>query len=450
MQIIILAGGEGKRMWPIQVDKCLIPFLGRPLLYHNLKKLKTHLEGVSLDSARDKRAHLPGGLVEFIIVANPQSKEKISQVARDLGLNVQIAVQHEPKGMADAILSAKDLLAGEVLIVNAEDILEPKVFEGVLGIEGEVVIAGLKVEKYFPGGYIENVKGQRSKVKGIVEKPGEGNEPSDMLKLVADYFKDGKKLLEYLEKAATNLEKAATNNDDAYEVVLDQMIKDGVDVKFSKYDGIWIPLKYPWHVLDILEHFLSGIEQQISPEATVSEKATIAGRVVIEEGAKIFEGAAIKGPCYIGKNVIVGNNSMVRNSDLEEGTVTGFNSDITRSYVGPNCWFHTNFVGDSVLEEDFGMGSGAVLANLRLDGQTIRETGKNKHGLMAGKGVRMGVNASTMPGVKVGSNSLIGPGVVLKEDLGENQKITVKKESYEIKNYESSPTKYDQFRNKLK
>lgn len=445
MKIIILAGGEGKRMWPIQTDKCLIPFLGKPLLYHNLKQIKENVEG------------------EFIIIANPQSKEAVEKVAKELKLDYIIAIQREPKGMADAILSAKDLIDGEVLVLNAEDQLDPKVYGGVIKGGGDVVVAGLKVDQYFPGGYLR-VEGKS--VKGIVEKPGEGNEPSDLVKLVVDYFKDGGKLVRYLESASSE-------QDDVYEVALDKMIADGVDVRFTKYAGFWIPLKYPWHVLDILEHLLSGIEQQISPEAKVAKTAIIDGAVVIEEGVRVFEGAVIKGPCYIGKNVIVGNNSMVRESDLEEGCVTGFNSDITRSYVGANSWFHTNYVGDSVIEEDFGMGSGAVLANLRLDDHTIRvmvgdpsahsmdsgqassgqgekvDSGRHKLGLMIGKGARVGVNASTMPGARIGSNSLIGPGVVLYGDVKENKKVLVKQE-YTISEHAPSLTSYDQFRDKLK
>ncbi len=407
MKIIILAAGEGKRMWPIVTDKCLIPFLGRPLLYHNLKKIVGNTKAL-----------------EFIIVANSKSKEAIVKIAKSLSINFQVVLQSESKGMADAILSAKELIEGEILILNAEDILDSSVFKAEF--QGDVVLTGLKVDKYFPGGYLK-VAG--NSVQAIVEKPGEGNEPSDLVKLVADYFKDGKKLIECLEKVETN-------KDDAYEVALDQMIKDGVDVRFSKYEGVWIPLKYPWHVLDITAYFLSRI--------------TTEDKVMIEEGAKVFEGAVIKGPCFIGKNCIVGNNSFVRESNLEEGVVTGFNSDITRSYIGANCWFHTNYVGDSVLEGDFGMGSGAVLANLRLDGKVVADTGRNKMGLIAGTGVRVGVNASIMPGVRVGAGSLIGPGVVLKHDIKENQKITIKEESYEIKDCGTIPTKYDQFKDKIK
>lgn len=414
-------------MWPVQTDKCLIPFLGKPLLYHNLKLIKENTE-----------------ISEFVIVANPESKEEISKIAQDLELNFQIAVQESPKGMDNSLLSAKNLIEGEILVVNAQDILDPKVFQGVLGLGSDVGMVGLQVKQYFPGGYL---KLDGEKVVGIVEKPGKGNEPSDLVKLVVDYFKDGKRLVEYLEKAGSE-------RDDVYEVALDQMIKDGLDVKFFKYDGVWIPLKYPWHILDITAYLLSKLGQQISPQAKMSDKAVIEGNVVIEEGVKVFEGAVIKGPCYIGRNCIVGNNSMVRESILEAGCVTGFSSDITRSYIGGSSWFHTNYIGDSVIEGDFGMGSGAVLANLRLDnhpvavGEERLDTGRSKLGLIAGKGVRVGVNASTMPGIRAGANSLVGPGVTLRKDLEENKKITVKEESFEIQEHKTAPTSYDQFREK--
>lgn len=428
MQAIILAGGQGKRMWPIATDKCLIPFLGKPLLFHNLKQLKENIK-----------------TEKFVIITTPQNKNQIEKIAQELELNFQLVIQNKPKGMADAILAAKEVIEGEVLIVNAEDILEPKAYQ-MTG--GDVSLAGLQVKKYFPGGYL---KVEGDSVKGIVEKPGEGNEPSDLVKLVVDYFKDGKKLVEYLEKVS---DPERSRRDDQYEVALDKMISEGLEVRFSKYDGKWFPLKYPWHVLDITAYFLSKVEQQISSGSIVSEKAVIEGKVVIEEGAKVFEGAVIKGPAYIGKNCIVGNNSMVRESDLEEGCVTGFNSDITRSYIGANSWFHTNYIGDSVIEGDFGMGSGAVLANLRLDNQTIKigeeklDTDRHKLGLIAGKGSRVGVNVSTMPGVRIGSNSLVGPGVVLHEDVKDNTKIIVKQE-YQVSEHTPALTSYEEFRDKI-
>lgn len=429
MKIIILAAGEGKRMWPITRDKLLLPFLGKPLFYHVLEKVTQAIPGE-----------------EVLLITNPHNKKALSQIAQDLGVDVQTVVQDEPKGMADAILTAKELINGEVLIINGDDLFDAEVYQNVVKVAkdgAEAVFAGKEVDKYFPGGYF---KLEGDKITGLVEKPGDGKQPSNVWKLVVDFFRNGEELI-------LAIESVSSSDDDIYEVAIDHLFQKGLKAKLAKYSGPSLAIKYPWHILDATAYFLSNIEQQISSGAKVSEKAIITGSVVIEEGARVFEGTVIKGPCYIGKNVIVGNNSMVRESILEEGCVTGFNSDITRSYIGANSWFHTNYIGDSVIEGDFGMGSGAVLANLRLDNHTIRvgevDSGRDKLGLIAGKGSRVGVNASTMPGARIGYNSLVGPGVVLYGDVKENTKIIVKQELQESQ-HSPALTSYDQFRNKLK
>jgi bifunctional UDP-N-acetylglucosamine pyrophosphorylase/glucosamine-1-phosphate N-acetyltransferase len=78
-----------------------------------------------------------------------------------------------------------------------------------------------------------------------------------------------------------------------------------------------------------------------------------------------------------------------------------------------------------VLEGNVSMGSGSVLANLRLDEGEITSTiatekvttGKTKLGAMIGEHVRIGVNTSTMPGVKIGSGSMIGAGLTIAQDI---------------------------------
>ena len=144
---------------------------------------------------------------------------------------------------------------------------------------------------------------------------------------------------------------------------------------------------------------------------------------------------------------------MVRNSILGKNVVTGYSTEIAKSFVGDDSWFHTNYVGDSVVEKNFGMGSGAVIANLRLDGKTIRvgeerlDTKRDKLGLISGPNVRIGVNATTMPGVRIGEGSLVGPGVIQNHDAQEKSKILLNQKYTEGKN-ESSAT-YDKFRSKL-
>ena len=60
---------------------------------------------------------------------------------------------------------------------------------------------------------------------------------------------------------------------------------------------------------------------------------------------------------------------------------------------------------DSIIGNNCGFGAGAICANLRLDEKKIEET--NKLGAILGDNIRIGVNTSLMPGVKIGSNTMI-------------------------------------------
>src|SRR3989338_1596496 len=119
--------------------------------------------------------------------------------------------------------------------------------------------------------------------------------------------------------------------------------------------------------------------------------------------------------------------------------VIGFGSEITRSYIGNNSWLHRNFVGDSVLDENVSMGAGAVTANLKLNEQHVNTlingkktgSGRNRLGAIIGSNVRIGINASIMPGTKIGKNSHVGAGVVLDADLPDN-KFCALSSSYKI------------------
>jgi tetrahydrodipicolinate N-succinyltransferase len=50
-----------------------------------------------------------------------------------------------------------------------------------------------------------------------------------------------------------------------------------------------------------------------------------------------------------------------------------------------------------------------------------------------GDNCKTGINSCTMPGVRVGPNSIIGPGVTLHQDLEPNKIILLKERSYEMK-----------------
>ena len=203
------------------------------------------------------------------------------------------------------------------------------------------------------------------------------------------------------------------------------MINDGHKMKAVIYDGAWQAIKYPWHVLDAMDYFANRLRRHISSESHVSDKAVIDGNVVINDNVRVLEGAVVRGNSYIGQNSIIGNGVLVRDSFIGNGCVVGYGTEIKHSYIGDNCWFHSNYIGDSVIEEDCSFGAGAVTANFRLDealidvniGDDSVNTGRDKLGAIVGKSCRVGINASLLPGIRVGAYSFVGAQVCLTHDL---------------------------------
>ena len=191
-----------------------------------------------------------------------------------------------------------------------------------------------KVKSYFPGGYLEVAN--KNRITDIIEKPGEGKEPSDMINIVLHIHKNPKKLIE-------TIKKIKTAKDDKYEMAIAKLIKEDTHAEAVPYTGLWQALKYPWHILELQKYFLSTIRKsKISKTAKISKSAQIKGSVIIEDNVKIFDHATVVGPIYIGKNSIIANNSLVRESMIGDSCVIGFNSEVARSNLADHVWLHTN------------------------------------------------------------------------------------------------------------
>lgn len=410
MKVLLLAAGRSQRMQPIP-DKNFLMFLGKPLIVHQIESL------------------IKAGFGDFVLIGGAHNLEKLKSLtdSYDFGdVNFTVIEQENlDEGMAGAVIACENFIDDDPLcIVSSNDVVDEKAYELVIDAaadeEVDSVIVGKKVSKYFPGGYLEI--DSDGFITSIIEKPGEGNEPSDLVNIVIHCHKNPKKLIE-------ELKKISSDGDDRYEIALNSLIKGGAKMKTAEFNGYWQPIKFPWHVFDVMKYFFGTLEKSVSGDAQIAESAVIKGDVIIEKGARIFDHATVSGPCYIGKNVIVANNSLVRDSIVNEGCVVGFSTEVARSYLGKNVWTHTNYIGDSIISDNCSFGSGTVTGNLRLDEKDITvnvrgektSSGTNKFGLITGENIRCGINTSFMPGVKIGSNSVIGAGLVIPRDIEKNK-----------------------------
>lgn len=104
MEIIILAGGQAKRLRPITDDmpKCMVPINGKPTLHY-------HLDFLSKHKAIDK-----------IVLACGYRWEQIKEHYGDKFI---YSVEDEPRGTAGAVKLALEHVEGEeFLVLNADDI----------------------------------------------------------------------------------------------------------------------------------------------------------------------------------------------------------------------------------------------------------------------------------------------------------------------------------------
>jgi UDP-N-acetylglucosamine diphosphorylase/glucosamine-1-phosphate N-acetyltransferase len=418
LQTIILAGGEGQRVFPLAVNKPkpMFKLLGKPLIHHVIDTLKE------------------AGLKDYVVVVGHRG-EQIKDYLKDgskLGVNIDYTVQKEPLGMADALETAEGLAEDHFFVVNADDIFEASLIKRMINQfregDAEIVLSCKPVQETWKFGII---RVEDEKVADFVEKPPKGKEPSN-LAVVGVYILP-KQIFDYYQRIPVS--------DHQYEDAILQFIKDRNVVKAVSYGEFFAGYKYPWDLFAINRHLMdSKLTKQTIEEGTdISERATVEGRVWIGRGTKVFEGACIRGPCYIGENSVVGSNSLIRNySSLGRGCVAGFSTEIKHSLIGDDCWFHTNYIGDSIIANNCLFGAGTITANFRFDEKNVQvrigekriDSGTNKLGAIIGDNCKTGINSCLEPGVKLGPQSIVGPNVDLQDDLEQGKIIFVDKNSY--------------------
>lgn len=196
----------------------------------------------------------------------------------------------------------------------------------------------------------------------------------------------------------------------------------------------------PWSLLgDPLDALFARLPDEEIRIRLLPEVHLTGNQIVIGKGTRIHPGVVIEGPMVIGEEVEIRPGAYLRGGVwIGDGCVVGANTEVKRAILFPGAKApHLNYVGDSILGCGVNLGAGTILSNFRHDGGAIRIpldgrailTGRRKLGAILGDSVQTGCNCVLHPGVVVGHDTQIYPGVQLRSGAyGERLVIKLRQE----------------------
>ena len=178
MRGIILAGGQGTRLYPLTVSlsKQILPVFDKPMIYYPLSVL------------------MLADIREVLIISSPEHIDLYRQLLGDgsrLGMDIQYAVQPRPEGLAQSYTIGADFVGNEPsALILGDNFLYGHGLSNMLQRAGQIEEGGMVFAYYVQDperyGVVEFDADKRAV--GIEEKP---QNPRSNYAVIGLYFYDG-------------------------------------------------------------------------------------------------------------------------------------------------------------------------------------------------------------------------------------------------------------------
>jgi glucose-1-phosphate thymidylyltransferase len=311
MKALVLSGGEGTRLRPITHTsaKQLIPVANKPILFYGLEALRE------------------AGIRDVGIVVG-STAEEIRAACGDgsrWGLEISYLPQDAPRGLAHAVLIARDYLADDDFVMYLGDNL---LLEGLTGFvqefdrhrpNAQIFLARVREPERFGVAVLEG-----DRVTKLVEKPKE--HISD-LALVGVYLFD-----RTVHQAVRSIQPSWRGELEITDSI-QALVDAGRTVRAELISGWWKDTGKLEDMLEANRMMLSHVEPRVDGE--VDGQSRLVGRVVVEPGAKISR-SVIRGPAIVGENSIVEDSLIGPNASIYyECAISG--SQVEDSIIMERC-----------------------------------------------------------------------------------------------------------------
>jgi bifunctional UDP-N-acetylglucosamine pyrophosphorylase / glucosamine-1-phosphate N-acetyltransferase len=365
----------------------------------------------------------------LVVVAGPD------HAAAFEGLTV--AVQDEPRGTGDAVVSARPSLDGHVgdVLVLAGDapLLRRDTLHGLLERHREANAAAtvLTSRRDDPGDYGRIVRADDGSVRAIVEAADATEDERAIDEVNSSiYVFDAARLWPALDR----LEPANAQGELYLTDAVRLLVEDGARVVAYQSDpdevaGVNTRVELAAAAASLRDrineaHMLAGVTivdptttwidptVELEPDSTIHPFTVLRGRSLVGAGAEVGP-HVVAVDAEIGPRVLVGPFCYLRpGTVLEAGAKAGTFVEIKNSRVGKGTKIpHLSYIGDA----EIGAGTNVAAGNITVN--YPHEPGKPKSRTTIGDNVRTGVQNAFVAPVEIGDGAWVAAGSVITRDV---------------------------------
>jgi glucose-1-phosphate thymidylyltransferase len=332
MKAIILCAGKGTRLRPLTHTsaKHLIPVMNKPVLLYSIEKIKQ------------------AGITDIGLIVSPDNKESFEDVfadGSDFGVKLEYIVQKDPKGLAHAVLCAKEYIGEDDFLMYLGDNLIKEdldtFIESFKDSKADATILLAPVENPSRFG-VAKMKGNN--IVAVIEKPK--NPPSNLAIIGVYIFSKA------IFEGIANI-KPSWRNELEITDAIGYLINNNFTVNGHIIYSWWKDTGMPDDIIEANRRLLEDLADS-NVLGNIAENSLTQGKIVIGKGTNILN-SVVRGPVIIGENCTItdayigpftsiGDNVDIKNAEVENSIIMenskliNLDTKVDSSLIGKNVF----------------------------------------------------------------------------------------------------------------